>query len=235
VAGLRGIMGALAAAYVAELEPMLSAIARADANTVLSHALDVLGMRVNIALPGAVGPLFDRMAGGVGKGSDRVIGVKLRELTGAVGNVTNTSVGLQDDIRRARDRNIRLVEDAGRDYAASVRKIVDDPSTFGLRVEEIKAKLLERGSVSASRAELIARDQTLKLNGQIAQTRMMRAGVDQYTWSTSGDDRVREEHAALEGQVFSWSGPPDVGHPGQDFQCRCVAIPYLEELAGIFE
>ncbi len=141
------------------------------------------------------------------------------------------TIGISHIIDHFRDENIRLVEEASRDYADSVRKIFDDPSAHLLRVEELKKQLLERGDVSQSRAELIARDQTLKLNGQINKARQTRAGVTEYVWSTSGDERVRPEHAELDGRTFSWDD--DVGGeapPGTAFQCRCVAIPVIPEL-----
>lgn len=47
-----------------------------------------------------------------------------------------------------------------------------------------------------------------------------------YTWRTAGDDRVRHTHAALEGQVFSWTNAPSEGHPGTAPNCRCWAEPY---------
>ena len=47
-----------------------------------------------------------------------------------------------------------------------------------------------------------------------------------YIWVTSGDSRVRESHVANEGQVFAWSNPPPTGHPGDDYGCRCKAVPY---------
>lgn len=131
------------------------------------------------------------------------------------------------------ERNVKLVEDAGRVYSVQVRQIFEDPATFGQRGETIKARLLERGDVSESRAELIARDQTLKLNGQINEERQRSAGIDSYTWSTSLDERVRPEHAKLEGQVFTWDNPPEPGHPGDDFQCRCAAIPIIPELDSL--
>lgn len=47
-----------------------------------------------------------------------------------------------------------------------------------------------------------------------------------YTWRTQGDDKVRHAHGALNGQVFSWSAPPEGGHPGTAHNCRCWAEPY---------
>lgn len=133
-------------------------------------------------------------------------------------------------IQAARQKNVVLVAKANRAYAQSVREIFDDPESYGLSVRELTQKLLEKGDVWASRAELIARDQTLKLNSAVTKDRHQSAGISQYTWSTSLDDRVRPEHAELEGTVQSWDVPPDPGHPGEDFQCRCVAIPIVPDL-----
>ncbi len=236
---LRGVAGAIVREYERVILPRLSEIARTDADaSPLANVFDLVGAEVSAALPHTVGPLFDRMAAATLKANKRgqaLHGIKVGQIRGAAGVITNTDVGIQRDIERARERNISLVENAHRVYAQQVREVVTDPDTIGMRVESIKARLLERGDVSKSRAELIARDQTLKLNGEITATRQMRAGVEEYTWSTSGDDRVRDEHMALEGETFSWFAPPAVGHPGQDFQCRCVAVPVVQELEGLFE
>jgi hypothetical protein len=42
-----------------------------------------------------------------------------------------------------------------------------------------------------------------------------------YTWTMQGDDKVRPEHEALDGEVRSWYGSP---HPGEEYGCRCSAI-----------
>lgn len=52
-----------------------------------------------------------------------------------------------------------------------------------------------------------------------------------YTWRTAGDDKVRDAHAALAGQVFSWTSPPRSGHPGTEHNCRCWAEPYYGDPA----
>lgn len=45
----------------------------------------------------------------------------------------------------------------------------------------------------------------------------------EYIWRTQGDGKVRESHAARDGEVFSWDSPPDGGHPGEAPNCRCWA------------
>ena len=41
-------------------------------------------------------------------------------------------------------------------------------------------------------------------------------GFTHYIWRTQGDEKVRPEHAANDGQVFAWDAPPPTGHPGAD-------------------
>jgi SPP1 gp7 family putative phage head morphogenesis protein len=82
----------------------------------------------------------------------------------------------------------------------------------------------------ANRVKFIARDQVAKANAALVQQRQTLLGVDQYIWSTSKDERVRDSHKSKEGKKYSWDSPPaDTGHPGEDYQCRCVAIPILPE------
>lgn len=44
-----------------------------------------------------------------------------------------------------------------------------------------------------------------------------------YIWHTQGDGKVRDSHAENDGKTFSWDSPPDTGHPGEDYNCRCWA------------
>lgn len=222
VRDLRAVMRGMARAYEKAVAPHLASVARkTDTVDTLPNVINVMSIRVQVAIPHTVGPLFDRMSGAVSRQN-----AKGQTLMG----ITPRGANLEDVISSARDANISLVKNVAEEYAGQLRDLLADPDNFGLRVEDLAAKIAERGDVAGSRAELIARDQTLKLNGKITETRQRSAGVGSYVWSTSLDDRVREEHAELEGQTFSWDNPPEPGHPGEDIQCRCVAVPVVEEL-----
>ncbi len=217
VRALRGAMRSLAD------ELFTAATAKTDA--VLPSTFNLIAAQAIAALPGKVAPIFDRHArtlADANKKGLRVVGIK-----------PGLDLGLAARVAMAREESIAYVVKAGREYAESVREVFSKPENFGLRVEDLKEQLRERGDVTEARAELIARDQTLKLNGAITEIRQKEAGVDSYVWSTSLDERVRPEHASLEGQTFAWSSPPSVGHPGEDFQCRCVAVPVIPELADL--
>lgn len=50
-------------------------------------------------------------------------------------------------------------------------------------------------------------------------------GIDFYTWQTRRDAQVRDSHAERDGKVFRWDTPPEGGHPGEAYNCRCYARP----------
>ena len=57
---------------------------------------------------------------------------------------------------------------------------------------------------------------------------LKQAGItDQYVWRTERDARVRRSHRMNDGRVFSWDDEPATGHPGEDYNCRCEAVPYI--------
>lgn len=222
---LRDIARAWAKAYMAELGPVLKA--RFDGKgEKLPSTFDMLGIRVEVAIEKHVGPLFDKMASKVEKTNAKQMSVM---------GITPEQTKLGKFVSERRKANIDLIKDTHAKYRDSLRELLEDPANFGMRSETLAKTLAERGEISEDHAELIARDQTLTLNGQITQERQTSAGVERYTWSTSLDDRVRPEHDALEGQTISWDDPPAVGHPGEDILCRCVAIPIIDELEGLYD
>lgn len=177
-----------------------------------------------------VAPLAARMARTV---NEQTITGARKFLGDAVDGVDVTGL-----ILRAVAENVNLVEKAQRAYSEDVHEIFSNPDNWGLRWEDLQAKLVERGNVAASHAKLIAKDQTLKFHAAITEARMKAAGFSGYEWSTSKDERVRPDHVALEGSKQTWDNPPvtnkktgDRNHPGEDYQCRCVAVPDFDTLS----
>jgi SPP1 gp7 family putative phage head morphogenesis protein len=103
----------------------------------------------------------------------------------------------------------------------------------GIRHEVLRDQWKRRGlplefGTLEGRAKVIARDQINKLNGQLNEARQRNIGIDRWIWRTSRDERVRDEHAALDGQTFTWNDPPSEGIPGEPVQCRCVAEAVID-------
>jgi len=127
-------------------------------------------------------------------------------------------------------QNVALIKSVPERLHLEVEGVVQRGLLQGQRVETIQAEIRSRFKVAENRAELIARDQIGKINGQLTQLRQKEVGLDRYVWRTSLDEAVRPAHAAREGKIFYWNNPPEGGHVGEDFQCRCYAEPIASDL-----
>jgi SPP1 gp7 family putative phage head morphogenesis protein len=123
--------------------------------------------------------------------------------------------------------NVSLITKLSQQTLQSLEGDLIQAVRSGRRASEFEQVVQDRLGVGRRRAALIARDQIGKLNGEITKARHMELGITHYEWSTSNDERVRPEHVALDGQVFSYANPPDEGNPGMPINCRCTAIPVL--------
>lgn len=130
--------------------------------------------------------------------------------------------------------NVQLIKTMSDRHFASLQSNILTAITQGKRVEDIEAIIDDRFASMTSNAELIARDQIGKLNGQLTEMVQTEMGLSRYRWRGVGDERERSSHRDLEGDVFSWSDPPIVDgeavHPGQAIQCRCYPEPVMEDL-----
>lgn len=221
VGALTGAMRAMHGKAMKWLEPRLSEIAdgsRGDAMTPLGRDFEDEVDDLIAALASSVTPAFTKLSTSVAQNNMRAmksLGLDVRESLGAT-------------IEHLRDWNVRLMKNAGQAYADDVADVLSDPENWGISLEALTQKILDRADVSESRAELIARDQTQKMNASINKTRQQHAGISQFVWSTSLDERVRDSHAENEGETFDWTNPPaETGLPGDDVNCRCVAVPVL--------
>ena len=129
--------------------------------------------------------------------------------------------------------NVQLIKSIRSQYLDKVQNAVMQAMVRGSLNKDLAAQIKDLGKTTEKRAMFIARDQSSKLNAALTQARHEDVGIKKYMWSTSGDERVRESHAEKDGQIFEYANPPaDTGHPGHDFNCRCVQIPVLDDVVS---
>lgn len=145
-------------------------------------------------------------------------------------DVFKTEPWLAIETRAFVTQNVALIKTIPSQYFGEIEQKVFAAARQGLSYKELQADIQRSYGKSRARAELIARDQIGKFNGQLNMLRQTQAGLTRYRWATVKDERVRTSHRAREGKIFSWDDPPKGGHPGEDFQCRCQAIPLTEDL-----
>ena len=144
--------------------------------------------------------------------------------------------------------NYTLITSNAKNYVSKINTLTEQAIVNGLSPAKLKEEIKKATEgLSDKHCKLLARDQIGKLNGQITQAQMEEIGLELYIWSTSYDDRVRDSHAIMEGALCRWDDATlcsyDKGktwehrpsgavqlHPGQDIQCRCIALAYYPEL-----
>ena len=141
-------------------------------------------------------------------------------------------------------KNVSLITSVKNDYLNDVEKAIRESYLKNGRAENLATIIHERTGVSKSRARLIARDKTAKINAELDQERMQNLGVKLYIWQTAKDERVRHTHANMQGvlcrfdddSVYSKDGgktwikreaDKPKCKPGVDIQCRCFAKAIL--------
>lgn len=184
--------------------------------------------------------------------ADEVSGFNRRAFASAMANVIGVDFlrgvdgpWLQVEMRSWVSENTRLIQSIPERLLTDVDGIVQRALRSGADPRQTAAEIRQRFGVTESRARLIARDQVAKLNSDITQSRNQALGLNQYVWSTSGDERVRDTHVAMNGKLCRWDDPTvyseDGGetwasrshiggveeHPGRDFQCRCVSLAVI--------
>lgn len=141
------------------------------------------------------------------------------------------SPNIAEKVNAMTTANVQLIKSIHSQYLDKVQNAVTQAVVNGTLNKDLVQQIKDIGKTTEKRAAFIARDQSSKLNAALTQARHEEVGIKKYMWSTSGDERVRESHVEKDGQVFEYANPPaDTGHPGHDFNCRCVAIPYLGDV-----
>jgi SPP1 gp7 family putative phage head morphogenesis protein len=150
----------------------------------------------------------------------RAIGVDVQSIA--------SEKGVRDILDAKISENVSLIQSLPDEYYKKINVIVNEMTSKKQPAKSIIKELRKVGISTDKRAKLIARDQTQKLNSVLTRTRQENLGINEYEWQTSDDERVRETHKRNNGKVFKWSDPPkETGHPGDDIQCRCNALPII--------
>jgi SPP1 gp7 family putative phage head morphogenesis protein len=116
-----------------------------------------------------------------------------------------------------------------------LRKLVEKNVYAGNRADKLEEIIIKRYGVSARKAKFLANQETSLLTSKYTVEKYQNSGIEKYMWSASGDVRVRPMHKELNNKIFYFSNPPitniETGaknNPGEDYGCRCVAIPIID-------
>lgn len=140
------------------------------------------------------------------------------------------------------EENAALISTVPQELARKLTKLAWEQRTKGLRPEET-AKLMAKMApdLTAGQIRRIARTETAKAGALLTEARCEDLGIRWYVWRTAQDQRVRDAHRAMNGVYCRWSDAPNPEamfgghnsgghyHPGGIYNCRCVALPVVDE------
>lgn len=104
----------------------------------------------------------------------------------------------------------------------------------GASNKSISQYLQDNYKMTQKKSLFIARQESSLLLSEYSKQQYLNNGIKKYIWSTSNDERVRKLHRELNNTIQEFNNPPidDTNgkrhNPGENFNCRCVAIPILE-------
>lgn len=140
-----------------------------------------------------------------------------------------------DLLKKYTNDQIRNIKNWTPEQVVRLRQMVERLQLEGTKTS-LTEIILEEWGVSARKARFLARQETNLFFSEYSLSRARAAGIKRYRWSSSHDERVRESHKKLDGQIIALNDPPIVdyktsrrAHAGEDFLCRCAKIWILEK------
>ena len=127
-----------------------------------------------------------------------------------------------------------------------LRKKVAQNVTAGFRAEKLIEDIQAERNTSYKHAKFLAKQETSLMVSKYREIRYVDAGLNSYIWSSSRDERTRKRHRELDKESrirpFRFDQPPVVdlhsmrrGNPGEDYGCRCVAVPVMSDIATLMK
>lgn len=201
--------------------------------------LNRLGERWARAFSRASKEIVDGFISRLDKFAKRDVERSLEQLSGGLTIKTPQWPGaLEDKLKASITENVALIRSIPQQYHERLEGVVMRSIQSGEQGSaHVYREIMKTGTVTESRARLIATDQTRKLTTALNVERMKAAGVRRWRWLHSGGSaEPRRLHLELSGQEFSYDDPPPIidertgerGFPGQLINCKCVLVPVID-------
>lgn len=121
-----------------------------------------------------------------------------------------------------------------------LRAMVEENLFTGLADNKSLVKaIVDEFGVTESKSRFLSRQESSLFVAKYRKITYMEAGITHYKWSSSDDERTRPIHKDLDykysKELFTWDNPPitnekgDRNNPGEDFNCRCIAIAVVDD------
>lgn len=144
----------------------------------------------------------------------------------------------KESIAQAYTNNIQgyMIKDFADERIPLMRAQIQEAVLHGYRLDTVEDIIKKNFSEVANKAHFLAFNETNIMLAEFKRVHYQAMGFEKFIWQTRADSRVRDLHKKLNGTVWRYDDPPVVdertgakGLPGQIWNCRCQAIPYIED------
>ena len=178
-------------------------------------------------------------------------GISIRDWKALVKNAVDLDINepfymetTEDLLNKWVYESVQNITSYPKEYLGKIQEIIIWGYTTHQPMVNVYRRIEKLTGDTRSHVRAIARDQMGTLNYNMTRYEHDSMGVSKYKWVTKHDSRVRECHRELDGHIFDWNNPPAMWystisrgivytgrycHPGQDYQCRCVASPVFND------
>lgn len=185
----------------------------------------------------AAKPMAEKMVNDANKSSQSMLYNSLKDLSGGLSIKTKVTTPEMREIMTASvAENVSLIKSIPQQYLQKVAGAVMRSITTGSGLMDLKEGMAKFDGMTERRANNIAKDQTRKAYNSINAKRAQKVGIRKFEWIHSGGGlHPREDHIALDGQIFSYDDLPvidentgETGLPGQAPNCKCTQRPVID-------
>lgn len=169
--------------------------------------------------------------------SKKSLTASLKEMSGGLTIPTpDMPAALYDRLLASTKTNVGLIKSIPAEYHQRIQQaVLRSISAGNFGSHTLREELEKISGVTRERADLIAVDQTRKVNTAMNEERMDAAGLEEFEWIHSGGGKhPRPLHVEYDGRIFKLKDPPVIdertgekGLPGQLINCRCKMRPIL--------
>ncbi len=144
----------------------------------------------------------------------------------------------KNEIAKAYTENVRgyVIKDFAQERIPEMRRKIQELVLKGYRTDKIQELLEKEYGIMSRKAKFLAQNETTIMLAEYKKVTYQEMGFDKFIWRTITDGRERELHKQLNGTVWRYDNPPIIdertgnrGLPGQTYNCRCEAIPYMDD------
>ena len=120
----------------------------------------------------------------------------------------------------------KIIKDVRKEINTTIDKLTNESKTEAEILDSISKTIDHYQEVTIPhKVDMLANH----FHGKLTEVEQRKEGYTHYIWRSLDDEKVRPDHAANDGKIFSWNNPPPTGHPGEDYNCRCYAEPAFKD------